>query len=122
MKRDELRARILATSAPKPVPVTLPEWGTVFVKPLLVGEIEATAADADPTFQTARGLARMLCDEEGSLIFDVGNLDDLKVLNGLRASSLNLIHSAMESANHSTEGAAKELGNGSPPATVSSST
>lgn len=122
MKRDELRAKILATAAPKPVPVNVPEWGDVFVKPLLVGEIESASTDADPKLQAARGIARMLCTEEGDLLFDASNADDLFAINRLRASTLSHIHAAMDAVNHSTVEAAQALGNGSPPAIDSSST
>lgn len=121
-KRDELRAKILATASPKPVPVNVPEWGDVFVRPLLVGEIEAMASDADPKLQTARGIARMLCDEAGELLFDPTSAEDLFAINRLRASSLNRIHAAMEEVNLADAAAAVELGNGSPPAIDSSST
>lgn len=111
-KRDELRAKILATASPKPVPVNVPEWGDVFVRPLLVGEIESMSSDADPKLQTARGIARMLCDESGELLFDSTSADDLFAINRLRASSLNLIHQAMEKINPTEPDAAVDLGNG----------
>lgn len=112
MTRDELRAKILATASPKPVPVNVPEWGDVYVKPLLVGEIETMSADADPKLQTARGIARMLCDKNGELLFDVNSADDLFAINRLRASSLEQIHKAMEQVNATSNDAAVELGNG----------
>ncbi|HWT21698.1 MAG TPA: hypothetical protein VN280_22580 [Variovorax sp.] len=122
MTRDELRAKILATASPKPVPINVPEWGDVYVRPLLVGEIESMSSDADPKLQTARGIARMLCDQSGELLFDATNAEDLFAINRLRASSLNRIHAAMEEMNLSDATKAADLGNASPPATDSSST
>lgn len=116
MTRDELRAKILATASPKPVAINVPEWGDVYVRPLLVGEIETMSSDADPKLQTARGIARMLCDESGELLFDAASPDDLFAINRLRASSLNRIHAAMEEVNVTSEKAAIDLGNVSPPA------
>ncbi|QRF55738.1 hypothetical protein [Variovorax paradoxus] len=112
MNREELRAKILATASPAPVPVNVPEWGDVYVKPLLVGEIETMSSDADPKLQTARGVARMLCDKNGELLFDVNSAEDLFAINRLRASSLNRIHAAMEEVNATSSKAAAELGNG----------
>jgi len=117
--REELRAKILATASPKPVPVNVPEWGDVYVKPLLVGEIEAMSADMDPKLQTARGVARMLCNEAGELLFDANSAEDLFAINRLRASSLNRIHAAMDELNATGKEAA-DLGNDSPPGTASS--
>jgi hypothetical protein len=112
MNRDELRAKILATASPAPVPVNVPEWGDVYVKPLLVGEIENMSADSDPKLKIARGVARMLCDKNGELLFDVNSADDLFAINRLRASSLDEIHAAMEKVNATSAEAAAELGNG----------
>jgi hypothetical protein len=119
MSKQALRDRILATASPKPVPVNIPEWGDVYVKPLLVGEIEAMSEDADPKLQTARGIARMLCDASGELLFDVNSATDLFAINRLPASSLNRINSAMEAMN-GTNRPVGELGNVSPPGTASS--
>lgn len=110
MNREELKAKILATARPRPVPVNVPEWGDVFVRPLLVGEIENMSADADPKLQTARGIARMLCDEGGELIFDPADPTDLFAINGLPAASLSRINDAMEHINGMGK-AAEELGN-----------
>lgn len=113
MNKAELRAKILATSNPKPVAVEVPEWGDgIFVRPLLVGEVEALGADVDPKLRAARGVARMLCDENGELLFDPESTEDLFAINGLRASSLSRINAAMEKVNASTAEEAQGLGNG----------
>jgi len=120
MTRDELRAKVLATANPKPFPVDVPEWGDVYVRPLLVEEIEAMSSDDDPKLRTARGIARMLCDESGALLFDDKSPEDLFAIGRLRASSLNKIHEAMEKVTATSKEAAIDLGNVSLPETASS--
>jgi hypothetical protein len=63
----------------------------------------------------------MLCDERGELLFDQASADDLFAINRLRASSLSLIHQAMEGLNVTTTDAAIDLGNVSLPVIDSSS-
>ena len=85
MSKAELRARILATANPKPFPLDIEEWGDVYVKPLLVGELEGIGEGVDPKLRTARGVARVLCDKHGELIFDPNSTQDLFLINGLRS-------------------------------------
>ena len=122
MNKSELRARILATANPKPFPLDIEEWGDVFVKPLLVGELESLNEDVDPKLRTARGVARVLCDKHGELIFDPASTEDLFAINGLRSESLNKIQAAMEKVNPRLDEAVIDLGNVSLPGTGSSST
>lgn len=122
MSKAELRARILATANPKPFPLDIEEWGDVYVKPLLVGELEAFGDDVDPKLRTARGVARVLCDKHGELIFDPASPEDLFAINGLRSESLNKIQEAMEKVNPRSDEAVIDLGNVSLPGTGSSST
>lgn len=122
MSKAELRARILATANPKPFPLDIEEWGDVYVKPLLVGELEAISDDVDPKLRTARGVARVLCDKHGELIFDPNSTEDLFAINGLRSDSLNKIQDAMEKVNPRSDEAVIDLGNVSLAGTNSSST
>lgn len=122
MNKAELRAKILATANPKPTPIDVPEWGRVFAKPLLVGDIESFSEDADPALKTARSLARVLCDESGELLFDPTSAEDLFSINRLPLSSIKAVNAAVEKMNASSADEATELGNVSPPATDSSST
>jgi len=122
MNKSELRARILATANPKPFPLDIEEWGDVYVKPLLVGELEAISDDVDPKLRTARGVARVLCDKHGELIFDPASTEDLFAINGLRSESLNKIQAAMEKVNPRSDEVVIDLGNVSLPGTGSSST
>ena len=122
MNKSELRTRILATANPKPFPLDIEEWGDVYVKPLLVGELEAISDDVDPKLRTARGVARVLCDKHGELIFDPSSTQDLFLINGLRSESLNKIQAAMEKVNPRSDEVVIDLGNVSLPGTGSSST
>jgi len=122
MSTAELRARILATANPKPFPLDIEEWGAVYVKPLLVGELEGIGEGVDPKLRTARGVARVLCDKHGELIFDPNSTQDLFLINGLRSDSLNKIQEAMEKVNPRSDEAVIDLGNVSLPGTDSSST
>lgn len=119
--REDLRARILATSDPKPLPIeNIRGWEGAHVKPLLVGQVESDPEGLDPKLRTARGLAKTLCDASGELLFDAENAEDLQALNRLSASVLNAIHKAVDKLNITTEAEAKDVGNGSQPGTASS--
>lgn len=122
MNKADLRARILATADPKPTSIEVDGWGTVYVKPLTVGDIESFSVDTDPALKAARSIARVLCDEAGELIFDPQSAEDLFAINRLPLSAISVINGAVEKMNASTEEAAINLGNVSPPATGSSST
>jgi hypothetical protein len=119
--KEAIKARILATANPKPIPIpNLPEWGDIYIKRLTVGDIETTAAEIAPSLRTARGIARVLCDASGELVFDPENIDDLTSINSLPSEAVSHIHAAMDKANASTEQEAKALGNASPPGIASS--
>ena len=122
MTKDELRARIIATANPKPVALDLPEWGPVFVKHLLVGELDAIPSDGEKKTATARGIARVLCTADGELLFDSTSEADLAYIAGLTATTLSKINAAMAKVSPTTAEGAAELGKASPPATDSSST
>ena len=122
MTKDELRAKVLATANPKPMPVEMEGLGIVYVKPLTVGDIEALNADTDPALKAARSIARVLCTEGGELLFDPGSPEDLFAINRLPLNTITLINGAVEKINASTSEEAIDLGNVSPPATDSSST
>lgn len=120
--REELRAKILATANPRPVPIDLPDWSGAHVRPLLVGDMESFEHDADPKMANARNIARVLCTADGELLFDVKDPEDLALIVGLPLKSVKAINDAANLQTISTKEAADELGNGSPPATDSSST
>ncbi|AMM23164.1 hypothetical protein [Variovorax sp. PAMC 28711] len=121
MNKADLKARILATANPKPSPIEVDGWGTVYVKPLTVGDIESFNDDTDPKLKAARSIARVLCDEGGELLFDPQSPEDLFAINRLPLSAISVINGAVEKLNATTEAEAIDLGNVSPPATDSSS-
>lgn len=70
MNRTELLAAMAATAAMLPEPVDVAGWGTVYIKRLSVGDVTSIASDPDPMTDThAKGVARILCDETGALLF-----------------------------------------------------
>ena len=122
MNKAQLRERILATANPKPTPIEVEGWGTVYVKPLTVGDIESFNDDTDPALKAARSIARVLCDEAGELLFDPSSPEDLFAINRLPLNSISVINGAVEKMNASSQAEAIDLGNVSLPATDSSST
>jgi hypothetical protein len=123
MTKDEMRARVLATANRKPFPIhDVPGWGTVYIKPLKVGDIETFSADADPALRNARGIARVLCNENGETLFDAASVEDLFLINALPMECIAVLNASVEKMNASTKEEADVLGNASPPATDSSST
>ena len=122
MTKDELRAKVLATANPKPMAIEMEGLGLVWVKPLTVGDIEALNADTNPALRAARSIARVLCTEDGQLLFNPDSPEDLFEINRLPLNTITLINGAVEKVNASTATEAIDLGNVSPPATDSSST
>jgi hypothetical protein len=83
MNRSELIAAMQLTAAEKPVPVEVKGWGTVYIRALTVAEVEEQAddvADKNDKSRIARGAARLLCDEDGKMLFDPKNEEDIKLL------------------------------------------
>jgi len=98
MKRDALRAAIAALASKPPVKVSVPEIGDLFVRQLSVGEVEANARDSkseDP-FRIARALARVLCDEDGELLYDPRSDDDV---NELARAPFGVMNKVLDAAN-----------------------
>jgi hypothetical protein len=80
-----LRAAMKATAVPKPKKLPeVPGWGTLYVKPLTVEEVDLQqqeiAVEGKDPLRFARGVARLLCDENGDTLFDPSNPDDLQLL------------------------------------------
>lgn len=80
--RDALIKAMQATADIKPIPVEVPGWGTVHVRPVTVAEVEDQAADTEGAdkHRIARGCARVLCDADGNRIFDAESEDDVTLL------------------------------------------
>lgn len=84
MDRAELIAAMRATAAHAPIPVQVPGWGDVYVRPPTVAEVDAASDVVEPegTKRTrfARGAARIMCDAHGARIFDPLNEEDVNLL------------------------------------------
>ena len=78
MTRDELIASILARSSPKPLAVD----GLGFVRVMTAYDADQTrrkleAMKKEDGCETGRVLACLLCDEEGTLLFDVADAESV---------------------------------------------
>lgn len=84
MNRAELIAAMQATASPKPVAVTVEGWGTLYVKPPTVEEVDAASDFKEPADgrkrKLARGAARIICDAEGARVFDPESDADVDLL------------------------------------------
>lgn len=83
MTRDELIEFMRVTAAEKPTSVDVEGWGTVFIRSLTVAEVEQQADDTGngkDKNRIARGVARLLCDEDGKRLFDPENAADVNLL------------------------------------------
>lgn len=81
--REELLAAIRATAVQEPRAVVVPKWGTVYVRDITVGEVEEQTADMEQKndkMRIARGVARVLCDENGELLFDANDNEHVALL------------------------------------------
>lgn len=75
---------------PKPTPVDVPKWGTVYVRPRTLEEVDADAekeqkAQEQDTSQSrsrrlARAVANVMCDETGARLFSSDNATDIDLL------------------------------------------
>ncbi len=84
MNRDQLIAAM--RGAPSLKKVEVEGWGTLYVRPLTVEQVDMQqqeareAKDGKDPLRFARAAARMLCDATGQLLFDVNNAEDLKLI------------------------------------------
>ena len=96
MTREELIAAMRADGAESLVEVQINRWGTLFVRPPLVEEIEkqeeqAEAEDTPLGRVYATAAARIICDEKGNRLFDPDNEDDIALLMKRRENDLQKI-------------------------------
>lgn len=84
MKREELIKAMRATADKPPREVTVEGWGTFYVKELSVEQVDLQQQEPDVVgkdrLRFARGAARLICDEQGNLIFDPTNAEDVELL------------------------------------------
>jgi hypothetical protein len=104
MSRDELIARITAASSPKPVKVQIDGLGEVFVRVMTAWDShhmrkQLAALEADDGCEEGRLLACLLCDEGGTLLFDVNNAESVLMLAKIKQSSQARALKAASAAN-----------------------
>lgn len=90
--REELLALMQVTADAKPIPVVTKSWGTLYVKPPTVEEVDESSQEDEAKqkedeaegkkdrHRFARSAARVICDAEGTRVFDVTNPDDINLL------------------------------------------
>lgn len=108
---EQMRARILASANPKPVKVDTPAWGRVWVRVLTCADVDEAKADPGDKLRIARGVARVLCDADGVLLFDPSNEEDVKSIASLPWADLSGILTQAENGAGAVEGG--EQGNDS---------
>lgn len=91
---EAMKKVVESSSKPKQVPVA--GLGNVFVRPLTVEETEIqnqNSADVLVGERFARGIARLICDEEGKRLFDPPTAEDVKLFASLPWESAQLLMS-----------------------------
>jgi hypothetical protein len=82
MDKNGLLKAMQATASPKPRKVTVEGWGDLFVKSLTVAEVQEQqqTGDVNDKRTLAVGAARIICDENGALIFNPADNADIELL------------------------------------------
>lgn len=80
---SDLRARMAATANPKPAALDTTAWGRIWVRPVMVAELEGQADEPNSwksKRHIARGAARVICNEDGTPVFDPDNEQDVELI------------------------------------------
>lgn len=91
MKKAEILAAMSATASPPLRAINIAPWGVVHVRDALSGEVDLRGGDvaqklADEAGMSVdnakliRGLAQVMCDEDGERLFDPDSVEDLQTL------------------------------------------
>ena len=111
-KRDVLRAAIENyVKNSTPTKVIVPDIGEFFVRELTLGEVEAQGRDSaakDDPHRIARGIARILVDEDGARLYDHNDAADIEALSQVPFSRMEKILEAANKANGLDEKAAEK--------------
>ena len=104
MDRAALRAAVMAASNPPPVPLKVPGLGAVYVMVQTAYTADVAREllakhQANDRLNVGRSLATILCDADGELLFDVGDIEDVKALAKLRSSVVAQIFDTANEAN-----------------------
>lgn len=84
MTRDDLLAMFKQTAVAEPRPVVIPKFGTVYVRDVTLAEVEeqrADTSDGKDKMRMARGVCRVLCEKDGTLLFDANDPDDVRLVS-----------------------------------------
>lgn len=105
MDRAALIAAMQASVAAPPVAVTVPGWGTLYVKPPTVAEVDAASSATEPEDgkprRFARAAARVICDADGVRLFDPASEEDVSLL---AAQPWSMLQQVLAAVGASTEG------------------
>jgi len=109
MSRDALISAILSASSPKPVRIEADGIGPVFVRVMTAYDADFTrkqlaSVKADDGCETGRLLACLLCDDVGTLLFDVMDQDVVTQLSKLPPAVSAKVLNAANSANGAEPG------------------
>lgn len=102
MSPQELRALILSAGRPAVSMEPVEGVGPCYFRSLTVGQVDELNAQKDAPrdgFETARSIARILCDEQGNLLFDVNDPADLEQLQGLDVARFNAAATRVQARN-----------------------
>lgn len=102
MNRAELIALFKSQSNPKPRTLDVDGFGTVYVKTMTAFDAAVMRKGLDGKDDEAnfgRMLAFVLCDEEGSLLFDATNQEDILMLSKLPQAAQAAIMRGANEAN-----------------------
>jgi hypothetical protein len=103
------RATLIAAFNATPLeirPVKVPGWGSFHVRELTLGDMDLLnnakrAEGASAVAALAMSAASMICDEQGTLLFDVNSKDDIALLS---KQGFRRLSKVLEVANTLAEG------------------
>lgn len=125
MGREALRQAILANPMEPLASVEIEPWGTIYIRPITIGDIDsgagAEAASVDK-MNLARFCCRIMSDETGSRIFDPSVEDDVKLVADLSFERMQKVLDKSKKMSGQGQGVEEELKKGSIPAVDSPST
>lgn len=99
--RDAIRAAAAALAATPPKPITLPGIGACFKRALYVTDVveadeirakrKTDGLPVDHKTNVCIGLAQTICDDQGALIFDPADPQDLALLSSIPWSAVRIV-------------------------------
>jgi hypothetical protein len=114
MDKNGLIQNMKQTANLKPRKIVVEGWGEMYVKALTVADVQADQekGDVQDKRTLAIGAARIICDENGALIFDRANEEDIKLLQSQPWNLLSKVITASGDYNGTTEAGQKEAKKG----------